>query len=313
MAGLPPSGGTDYPLAMPTTSEDERLHPVEDPSKHWSDSLYFNAWDRTSRVFLMTRMAVLPNKPGATGGVLAWVGDMPTYAFGHDLDYVPPSDWDVMQMGGLTYRMEKPLQTWVVQLEDGENRANLTWEGYTGVFHYHDNAQPLPRAVAWGHYEQSCTVRGELVLNGRLIRFDGVGQRDHSWGYRHWAGLTEWHWITALFGTQRSFNLFHVFQPDGTVTVNGFVHDKGEDLPILSVERDVHAAFGRTPETCYLELTVAGGRTFSVTGRRAAMAVPVKPGEEGTVVHEVPMAFESDGLEGLGIYEYLENHTAAEA
>ena len=27
------------------TDADERLHPIEDPSPHWSDSLYFNAWD----------------------------------------------------------------------------------------------------------------------------------------------------------------------------------------------------------------------------------------------------------------------------
>ena len=27
------------------TDAAERLHPVEDASPHWSDSLYFNAWD----------------------------------------------------------------------------------------------------------------------------------------------------------------------------------------------------------------------------------------------------------------------------
>ena len=31
--------------AAAITDDDERLHPVEDPSPHWSDSLYFNAWD----------------------------------------------------------------------------------------------------------------------------------------------------------------------------------------------------------------------------------------------------------------------------
>jgi hypothetical protein len=295
---------------MPATPQDEKIHPVEDPSRHWSDSLYFNAWDPASRVFLMTRMAVLPNRPAATAGVLAWIGELPGYGFGHDLDHMPEGDWDNMQIGGLTYRMERPLQTWAVHLTDGETRCDLTWDGFSGVFHYHDNTQPLPKAVAWGHYEQSCTVRGEVVLNGRTIPFDGVGQRDHSWGFRNWAGLAEWHWITGLFGTERSFNLFHVVQYDGTVTANGFVHDRGEDLPIIAVERDVQQEFGRNPETCELRLTVEGGQKFCITGKRAAMGVPVEPGDEGTVVHEVPMAFASDGLEGLGIYEYLENQTA---
>jgi hypothetical protein len=294
---------------MPATAEDERIHRVEDTSPHWSDSLYFNAWDPKARVCLLTRMALLPNKPAATAGLLAWIDGMPGYAFGHDLDHLPAGNWDAMQIGGLTYRMVRPLQTWRVELADGEQRGALTWEGFSGVFHYHDNIQPLPRAVAWGHYEQSCTVRGELVLHGHRIDFDGVGQRDHSWGFRHWAGLTEWHWITALFGTRRSFNLFHVVQPNGTVTVNGFVHDGGADHPLIAVERTTHEALGRNPETCELRLTVAGGRAFSVRGTRAGLAVPVKPGDEGTVVHEVPMSFESDGLEGFGFYEFLENET----
>lgn len=294
---------------MTVTAQAEQIHPVDDASPHWSDSLYFNAWDPQARVCLLTRMALLPNKPAATAGLLVWIDGMPGYAYGHDLDHLPAGNWNGMQIGGLTYRMERALQTWRMELADGEHRGALTWDGFSGVFDYHDNTQPLPRPVAWGHYEQSCTVRGELLLHGRRIAFEGVGQRDHSWGFRHWAGLTEWHWITALFGTQRSFNLFHVVQPNGTVTVNGFVHDEGKDHPLVAVERTTQENAGRTPETCDLQLTVANGRTFPVRGTRVGLGVPVKPGDEGSVVHEVPMSFTSDGLAGWGIYELLENDT----
>ena len=47
-------------------------------------------------------------------------------------------------------------------------------------------------------------------------RFDGFGQRDHSWGFRHWAGLHQWHWVTGFLADGRGFNLFEVHEHDGT-------------------------------------------------------------------------------------------------
>ncbi len=66
----------------PITDDDERLHPVEDPSAHWSDSLYFNAWDPASSSFLMTRIAVQANAGRVTAGMLVWRDGMPVYAYG---------------------------------------------------------------------------------------------------------------------------------------------------------------------------------------------------------------------------------------
>src|SRR4029078_13011888 len=80
---------------------------------------------------------------------------------------------------------------------------------------------PLPKAVAWGHYEQSCKVTGDLVVGGHTIAFDGFVQRDHSWAFRHWAGLHQWHWVTGFLVDGRCFNLFEVHAHDGTTTVNG--------------------------------------------------------------------------------------------
>lgn len=301
------------------TGADERIHRVEDPSEHWSDSLYFNAWDEASGLFLLTRMAVLPNKPGATAGLIAWQHGAPFSGYGHNLDDVPLADWDDMTIGGLRYRELEPLQSWEVTLDHGDNRAYLRWDGFTGVVDYADNAQRLPRAVAWGHYEQTCRVTGEVTLAGRTIEVDGVGQRDHSWGFRHWAGLREWHWVTGFLGggpgerTERSFNLFHVMQQDGTVTVNGFVHDGGADHLIVGAERTTQEDEERQPVGYELVLTVDGGRRFTIHGDGDGTEVPVRPApEQGTIVHERLMRLRTDdGLEGAGIYELLENGTAA--
>lgn len=303
---------------MAITGADERLHPVEDPSPHWSDSLYFNVWDPSSGLFLLTRIAVLPNQPGVTAGVLAWIGAKPAYGYGHSLDEAPLADWDDMAVGGLRYQELEALRSWEVTLADGTNAMSLRWDGFTGVVDYAENRQPLPRPVAWGHYEQTCRVRGSLELNGFRVDVDGVGQRDHSWGFRDWGGLREWHWVTGFLGpagaaasevpTARAFNLFHVVQSDGTTTANGYVHDGGDDLLVVAVERATEEDPERSPQAFALTLTVEGGRRFTIRGTGHGVEVPVRPGGEATVVHERLMRLETDdGFEGYGIYELLEN------
>ena len=66
-------------------------------------------------------------------------------------------------------------QAWAVQLADGDSQAHLEWHGLSPVTAYagHPNGG-LPRAVAWGHYEQSCRVTGDLHVGGRRIAFDGL-------------------------------------------------------------------------------------------------------------------------------------------
>jgi hypothetical protein len=304
-------------MLLQVTDVDERLHPVEHDSEHWSDSLYFNAWDPASGVFLMTRMAVLANQQEATAGLLVWRDGALHHGYGRDHEGPAPGDWDVMEIGGLAYRMEQACRRWTVRLDDPDNdsRAHLTWDGFTRCFPYDLNPTPLPKAVAWGHYEQTCRVTGDLVVRGERIRFDGLGQRDHSWGFRDWAGLREWHWITGFLGPSfpvddadvLSFNVFHVIQPDGPVTVNGFVHVDGADHAVVAVERETDETGTGAPQGYHLDITVEGNRVISVDGMTAGQEIPVKPHAGDTVVHEVPMSLRSGGLEGHGIYELLDN------
>lgn len=289
------------------TDADERLHPVEDPSPHWSDSLYFNAWDPTSSAFVMTRIAVLANSGRVTGGMIVWVDGALSYGYGRELDEIPPTDWDVMATDGLTYRMLQSGQAWAVQLADGDARAHLEWHGLSPATSYDAHPSgPLPKAVAWGHYEQSCRVTGDLIVDGHTIAFDGFGQRDHSWGFRHWAGLHQWHWVTGFLTDGRAFNLFEVHTHDDTTSVNGFVHGPGGDEYVTAVDRVLLRADDGGAATYQMTLTTTSGATLSVTGERAGASVPVRPAEDQpAVVHETPVRLNVDGVEGYGIYEHL--------
>jgi hypothetical protein len=290
---------------MPITDVDERRHPVEDPDEHWSDSLYFNGFDLGTGACFLTRMAVLPNQPGANALWLAWLDGEPSYGYYRSTEQLPAADWDATSIDGVTYRMIEPLRRWTLALDDGGDKAFVEFDGYSPCFDYADNRAPLPRAVAWGHFEQSGTVRGDLQLGGHEISFDGVGQRDHSWGSRRWDGVREWHWVTGLLGTQRSFNLFQVVDPRGGVTANGFVYDAGTIHPVVRADRRTREAEGRVPEAYELTLEVEGGGKFEFVAERSHTAVALRPG--ATTVQEAPMRIASDGLAGVGIYELLFN------
>jgi hypothetical protein len=289
------------------TDADERLHPIEDPSPHWSDSLYFNAWDPASDAFVMTRIAVLGNQGRVTGGLLVWLGDSIVHGYGRELDEVPAADWDVMSTDGLTYRMLESGQAWAVQLADGDDKAHLEWRGMSPATSY--DAHPsgaLPRAVAWGHYEQSCRVTGDLCVAGRSIAFAGLGQRDHSWGFRHWAGLHQWHWVTGFLRDERAFNLFEVHTHDGSTTVNGYLHGPDGDEYVTAVDRVLERAADGGGASYRMSLTTASGATLTVTGERASQSVPVRPAvDQPAVVHETPMRLQAGDVDGFGIYEHL--------
>ena len=294
------------------TDDDERLHPVEDPSPHWSDSLYFNAWDPASSTFLMTRIAVQANAGRVTAGMLVWRDGMPVYAYGRELTEIPPTDWDVMTVDGLAYRMLSSGQLWAVQLDDGDTKAHLEWDGVGPAVSYDAHpGGPLPKAVAWGHYEQTCRVTGDLVLAGQRTRFDGLGQRDHSWGFRHWAGLHQWHWVTGFLTDGTGFNLFEVQQHDDRTTINGFVQSSAGSSYVVAAGRDLFRSVDGGADRYRLVLTTAEGDTLTVTADRAGGSIPVRPAaDQPVVVHETPMrltAERSDGssCDGFGIYEHL--------
>ena len=285
----------------------ERLHPVEDPSAHWSDSLYFNAWDPATDTFVMTRIAVLANARQVTAGMVVWHQGAVVYAYGRELADLPVTDWDVMQVDGLTYRMLESRQAWAVQLGDGEAQAHLEWRGTSPAVSYEGHpAGALPRAVAWGHYEQTCAVTGDLVVAGQRIRFDGLGQRDHSWGFRHWAGLQQWHWVTGFLDDGRAYNLFEVLSHEDVLTVNGYVQHGDRTDYVASAERTLERGEDGGADRFRLRLRTTDGTELEVTGERAGGSIPVRPAQDQTVVvHETPVRLRSEGAVGYGIYEHL--------
>lgn len=291
---------------MAVSDADERRQPVGLPDEHWSDSLYFNCWDRGTGIFLMTRMAALENQPSATAGLLAWRDGMPVLAYGHPLDHAPASDWDVTTIGGLTYRMQAACQEWVVQLDDGQgSAAHLTFTGTGPCADYRDCPEPFPDAWAAAHYEQVATVRGDLVIRGERVAFDGLGIRDHSWGLRRWSAFRTWDWV-AFYADGIGGNVYTADIVGHSGGPIGFVTLGGETVLVAGAELHTEVDADRHPTTTELRVLLVDGRTVEVSGASAAMPLVVHPDPSGTAgVHEVPMTMTVDGRPGFGVHERL--------
>src|SRR5690606_8290185 len=240
-------------------------------------------------------------------GIIVWDDGAPVYAYGRDLHGPPRSDWDVMNADALTYRMLEAGRTWAVQLVDGDNQAHLEWRGASSPISYASHPEgPLPRSVTWGHYEQPCRVTGDLILAGERVTFDGFGQRDHAWGFRHWAELHSWHWISGSLTDGRAFSLVDVLDHHSVRTVHGYV--LGPDGPsfVVAADRFVTRSEDGAVGRFRLLLTTEDGAMVAVEGEGAGGSIPVRPaGDQLVVVRETPVRVTIDGADGYGIYEQL--------
>jgi len=58
---------------------------------------------------------------------------------------------------------------------------------------------------ASNHSECNGRVTGELTVDGRQYKVDGLGIRDHSWGIRIWNRLRAHRWIAGVFDDRTGF------------------------------------------------------------------------------------------------------------
>ena len=308
------TAAADAPAEQPNhqklvTGADERIQPVEDDAEHWVDAHTFTVWEPTDGLFLLVRLAVLPNVPAATAGVLAWLAAKPAYSYGHALDEAPLGDWDDLAIAGLHVEELEPLTTWELNLDDGDNGLSLRFDALSGAVRY-----APPTAYATGHYEQTGRVRGRVTLHGRTTEVDAVGQREHTWGARDLAALAEGaHAVTAFLGLgtgtgdrldERIVDVLDV----GVGVAHGYVRDGGADHRIVAVERTTTPGEDGVamPQALTLDVTVQGGRRFGITGTAHGTPITVAASPTGGLAHLQPMRFTTDdGLDGYGLSELV--------
>ena len=82
-------------------------------------------------------------------------------------------------------------------------------------------------------YEVSCNVHGEILVGDETIDFDGIGQRDHSWGVRDWWSLG-WVWTAGGLEDGTRFHTARIRVPGMEAFAPGYV--MSPDGPVQQID-----------------------------------------------------------------------------
>ena len=115
---------------------------------------------------------------------------------------------------------EEPLERWSLGLEAfgllvddptevyrPEPRGTLVPFGFE--LEWESDGEPF-RYTVTDRYEIPCRVHGEILLGHQAIEFEGLGQRDHSWGVRDW---WQFGWVWSAFVASDGERLFGNWVP----------------------------------------------------------------------------------------------------
>ncbi len=192
-------------------------------------------------------------------------------------------DWDA---GGVRLKLPDPLRRAEVSFTGERISTEFTFDAIHPAYSYASHPDGCPPYFALNRFEQGGKVKGWIKVDGREYRFDGIGQRDHSWGTRNWGVNYHYKWFHA---TREDMSV-HFFKMEylGRHLIRGYVFKDGHmsqitDVNVIDFELDadmIHKA---------IEVSIKdqAGRTTQVTG--AYFGHRVYPIDELNILNEVAM------------------------
>jgi phosphohistidine swiveling domain-containing protein len=162
------------------------------------------------------------------------------------------------------------------------------------------------------HVEQSGRATGELIVDGRSVRFAGTGSRDHSFGLRDWDAADHWGLFTLRLGEDIALHALAVCVR-GRMVEGGFLWREGRLERVTRVEH-VWEDEGERPRAVSLEVSTDTGPPLDVRGTViSTLSVPVQPERRllrhlagrpwRLVLDESFTRYEGAGRTGFGIAE----------
>lgn len=331
------ASGNSAGVVMKLVPEDDYLHPVESAT-NFNESMYFNVFDRNSRLGGWFRIA---NRPNEGKGEMSCCLYLPDGRVGFTFARPERGDNDALDGGGmkvtvvephqrldLTYRgkvclMQNPQD----MAEPGrafktnplvETEVDLVFDGVSPMFGgepVQADGSPIEQdaeaSFARGHTEQHTRGRGTLRLGDETFTVDGLGLRDHSWGPRYWQAIEWYRWLPMNFSEDFAMMVSITCRPGETPRAGGMVLRDGEYVMI----RDARLKTTYGSDMCQRSLEVwarTDEREYEVTGEVMSL-LPLRnrrrtpEGEELTTrITEGMTAYRCDGMEGYGLSEYLD-------
>lgn len=296
------------------------LHPPgTDPD--WSESFYFNFYDRKSGILAFMRIGITPNK-GKKNFFCGLI--MPDGEF-----LVNKSELGLLgeplEAGPLRFEKIAPERLWLLSF-DGHllrqepgapgGRAKrvqfkILFESLNEIFDYREcvsgRKEIVSGRVASEHLEQFGRATGSMSVDGSGFEISALGERDHSWGVRDWNAPKMWVWLTCQFSEEHALNVTKLVMGDEEVDA-GFVHKRGRNLPVISAEIETRYSEGGVPSSLKLRLKDGEGRLHDIDATIEKMATLPFRSEDGkhlSILYEPLARYEQGGETGYGVAEYL--------
>lgn len=189
-----------------TDAGDERRHPSGE-GRLWSESWYFDFAARDGSIGGYVRLGLYPNLGTAWFWAYLVRAGQPLLAVrDHEVDLPRGNELDIRSEGlWSAVTCEAPLDHWSIGVEAFAIALDDPLDAYRGelghrvAFGLDLEWEGVMAPYDWpgvSRYEQGCIVHGDILVGDETIAFDGIGQRDHSWGERDW-WTTRWLWTAG--------------------------------------------------------------------------------------------------------------------
>jgi hypothetical protein len=247
--------------------QDDFIHPIGD-EPNWREAFYFDFFDPQTRLSGFGYAGVHPNQKIGDVIFALWKDDVLLARFTR-WDFNIPGDIgeERLDFGPLGFYPVNPFQTWAIFFDDGFCQLDLTFEAIHKPYFWADSETTLAETNSH-HYEQQGRYTGKVRVAGTQYELNGVGVRDHAWGWGARAGIKGWLWASAQFSTDLAFNTFQVALGDDRNILYGYLY-RGEDNLFLRRSRLAaqYAQPGQAPKAFSAELETRSGEKLSTSAR----------------------------------------------
>jgi len=307
-------------------TRDDHPHDVgHEPT--WSESTYFNFHDPKSGLAGFSRIGQRPNEGTADATLFLFLPGGGAVAV---LEREPRKDVSLAPVGGINHERRVVLERWRLRCSakglgvahavdmamQGSSAGSVVAVhtdlgfvacmppfGTSGRRQRTAEASASAAAVAAGHFEQACRVRGTVRIGDQRIDVDGLGLRDRSWGPRDWSAPWGWRWFSMPFSEDFAIGVHTVLFPGHEVQA-GWVWRDGRTIKMKGFT--LNTTFdGKLHRSLTIEATDVEGSVYKIAGEVGPI-IPLQIGS--TRVHEGLTRFTlDDGREATGLAEYLDN------
>lgn len=260
----------------------------------WKDNAYLSFWDTEAGVFGTLHVSTSPNGTGSRRARCSVATAAGTVEIIEELE-----------IGSFTSPSIHFGLDGVIRVRHAELTADLINAPLFVPADYSvgDLIPELVPGKPLQHFQQACTLTGNITLRGVAQAVSGYGMRDRTWGFRDEAA--QWVEYAGIIAVSESsfISAMKFLGADGTVRGDGFfITPEGSTaITDITFARNAAAQFLRS------RLTTADGATHEalVSSRKAGFWVPMGAESEGPSfgTYDDFMELRIDGSAGAGLFE----------